>query len=326
MTSLEAALQKRRDMESGIIWASEIPFESLQKGPGRGVRLFLGSGKNAQNLEQLLLHNVTHILNVADDVPNYHESYMDPAVKREADAKLLLEAEEKNKIITVEKNSTTQQNANANSHRQPKVKPQKLQRYFKYRRCDVKDFGGDAGISRVFDKSVEFIRSFCDAVDGSATVKAAATEAAVSSGVVESKGEETTSATESIKECHQNTSSETTETAVNVLSSGLIQNDPGNNSNTNSIATTKMNNIDSKNAENITTTTSNPTAASPSILVHCANGSNRSVSVVIAAMMILDEMSLRSAWEVVKAHRPSAMPFQDNRKELIKFERKLYPL
>ena len=49
-------------MESGEIWASEIT-----------PQLYLGAGRDASNLDQLANHRITHVLNVADDVENFHE-------------------------------------------------------------------------------------------------------------------------------------------------------------------------------------------------------------------------------------------------------------
>ena len=50
-------------MASGTLWASHIT---------EGI--YLGRGQDAQNLEKLKEHGITHILNVADDVPNYYEN------------------------------------------------------------------------------------------------------------------------------------------------------------------------------------------------------------------------------------------------------------
>lgn len=36
--------------------------------------MFLGSGRNAEDMSKLGAHGVTHVLNVADDVPNFHEA------------------------------------------------------------------------------------------------------------------------------------------------------------------------------------------------------------------------------------------------------------
>ena len=54
-------------MASGEIWADEIVDE----------KLWLGAGRDAENLPQLRAHGITHILNVADDVPNFHEAEPD---------------------------------------------------------------------------------------------------------------------------------------------------------------------------------------------------------------------------------------------------------
>jgi protein-tyrosine phosphatase len=44
-------------------WATEIIPDML----------WLGSGTDASNLEELQRHNIRHVLNVSDDVPNFHE-------------------------------------------------------------------------------------------------------------------------------------------------------------------------------------------------------------------------------------------------------------
>lgn len=59
------------------------------------------------------------------------------------------------------------------------------------------------------------------------------------------------------------------------------------------------------------------------VLVHCYAGMNRSVTVVIASLMINEKMTLKEAWETVKAQRTMACPFADNREELIRFEKQL---
>ena len=49
-------------MASGVRWATQISKD-----------IFLGSGRDAENLEKLRENKITHILNVADDVPNFYE-------------------------------------------------------------------------------------------------------------------------------------------------------------------------------------------------------------------------------------------------------------
>merc|ERR1712025_1062060 len=56
--ALQEELARRKARLGG--WASKVL-----------PHLYLGSGRNAQNTEELKKHNITHILNVADDVPNY---------------------------------------------------------------------------------------------------------------------------------------------------------------------------------------------------------------------------------------------------------------
>ncbi|CAE8690978.1 unnamed protein product, partial [Polarella glacialis] len=65
--SLAEALARRRAMETGELWASDI----------LDGWLWLGSGQNASLLPQLKARGITHVLNCADDVPNFHEA--DPA-------------------------------------------------------------------------------------------------------------------------------------------------------------------------------------------------------------------------------------------------------
>ena len=148
---------------------------------GTQVKLFLGSGQDASNVEKLRENGVTHIVNVADDVENFHPGQ------------------------------------------------------FVYCNLNVTDFGGDAGISRVFEQAADFIR-------------------------------------EATLTC------ETDEPGVG-----------------------------------------------PGILVHCANGSNRSSTVVIACLMILQGLDLKAAFDAVKKAHRKTHPLADNRKQLMDFERSLYP-
>ena len=73
MGELAAALGRRRALASGAIWASRVPFATSLE--GRQVSLFLGTGQDAANLTRLRQHGVTHILNVADDVENFHPQH-----------------------------------------------------------------------------------------------------------------------------------------------------------------------------------------------------------------------------------------------------------
>ena len=183
---MEEALARRRAIASGEIWASRIPCSLANiksRSPstrGKQVKLFLGSGQDASNAEKLRENGVTHIVNVADDVENFHPGQ------------------------------------------------------FIYCNLNVTDFGGDAGISRVFDQAVDFIRK--------ATLAS--------------------------------------------------EPEPG---------------------------------EGPGILVHCANGSNRSATVVIACLMILQGLDLKTAFDTVKKAHHKTHPLGDNRRQLMDFERKLYP-
>ena len=58
--------------------------------------------------------------------------------------------------------------------------------------------------------------------------------------------------------------------------------------------------------------------------MHCANGSNRSVTVVVALLMMIENLSLKESMEEVRRCRPSARPLKDNWKELENFEKSLF--
>jgi len=98
-TSTQVSLTKKEELEleremSMAYWGAN---EVL---PG----IFLGGARDARNLEAMKQRGVTHILNVADDVQNFHPDH------------------------------------------------------FTYLRLEVRDYGMDQGISRVFDKGLEFVR------------------------------------------------------------------------------------------------------------------------------------------------------------------------
>ena len=164
--SLADALARRRAMETGELWASDI----------LGGWLWLGSGQNASLLGQLQSRGITHVLNCADDVPNFHEG--DPAAS-----------------------------------------------FLTYRCLGIADFGGDAGIRRTFPAAAAFVRAARASRGGTGRV-----------------------------------------------------------------------------------------------LVHCANGSNRSATVAMALLMDTQGMTLAQAWALVKARRPAASPLADNRAQLLQHE------
>jgi protein-tyrosine phosphatase len=144
-------------------WAAEVI-------PGM---LWLGSGTHAENLAEIQSRNITRILNVADDVPNFHSNCG---------------------VI--------------------------------YENLHVADFGQDRGISRVFSQAFSFL--------------------------------------ESAREQNQ------------------------------------------------------------SVLVHCAAGANRSATIVIAWLMHSQSMSLLEAWASVKSVKKGVCPMNDNRKQLLAYEREIY--
>ena len=157
---LEEALRRRRAMEAGDLWASQLVDG-----------IFLGAGRDAQKLESLRQHDVTHVLNCADDVPNYHEGAAG----------------------------------------------------LRYLCLGIADFGADPGASRTFSNATRF----CE------------------------------------------------------------------------------------------------TASEGTLLIHCANGSNRSATVAIAVLMSLRGWSLAQAWALVHSRRAQAAPLADNRTQLLQFEQSM---
>ena len=63
MTDFASVMDRRRRKEAGTIWADEVIRNAL----------YLGSGQDASNLIQIQRHGVTHVINVADDVPNFFD-------------------------------------------------------------------------------------------------------------------------------------------------------------------------------------------------------------------------------------------------------------
>lgn len=61
----------------------------------------------------------------------------------------------------------------------------------------------------------------------------------------------------------------------------------------------------------------------PNILLHCAHGCNRSVTVCVALLMMIEGLSLRRAIKHVYNRRSVAWIEPDNIQELIKFEKQL---
>ena len=60
------------------------------------------------------------------------------------------------------------------------------------------------------------------------------------------------------------------------------------------------------------------------VLVHCANGSNRSATVTIAVCMSLLEVRLAAAWALVLTRREQAAPLADNRRQLLAHELRVH--
>jgi len=175
MSELARALEKRRVWNSSRI---EPPTASSDHS-GQQPVLYLGPGRDAANLSDLLAVNVSHILNCADDVENFHDGR------------------------------------------------------FIYKNLMIADFGQDKGSARTFRDAAEFCRGAAAGSDGDDCI----------AGVV---------------------------------------------------------------------------------LIHCANGTNRSPTVAVAVVMQLWGLSLREAWTIVKRARPAVLPMSDNREQLLLFERELY--
>lgn len=61
MTDFATVMARRKAKQAGVIWADQVV-----------PKLYLGSGQDASNLAELTKHEITHVINVADDVPNFH--------------------------------------------------------------------------------------------------------------------------------------------------------------------------------------------------------------------------------------------------------------
>jgi protein-tyrosine phosphatase len=181
MSSLAEALKRRRDKQDGIIWATNVSRDGADDG------IYLGSGQDASNLDQLQKHNIHYIINVADDVPNFHEN-------------------------------------NANNY------------HIEYCNLSVGDFGADIGISRVFNQAIEFVSQKC----------------------------------KSLNDVHDD----------------------------------------------------NENSGKGNILIHCANGSNRSATVVIAIFVSVFDFTLLEAYQHIKLKHKAAHPLKDNRTQLMEWEAK----
>ncbi|CAK0826969.1 unnamed protein product [Prorocentrum cordatum] len=247
-----------------------------------GVRIFLGPGRDAQNLEQLRAHNVTHILNCADDVPNYHETA------------------------------------------EPKIV---------YERLEIVDFGNDAGSGRTFRMAIEFCRSvlleswqlgngagdpgdsglYCDFArrpDLDSGVKRGGSESVSADPDATFEGSEQDASRADAE--HPDQSSE----SRGACSDQRVG------------AMTSSASLSAREAESSCdgSLVTDPLASAGrcAILIHCANGSNRSVTVACAVLMALRNLRLNDAWEVIKARRPQALPLQDNQQQLLEFDKKLF--
>lgn len=205
-SELARALQRRRDMAAGRRWASRIAAD-----------VWLGSGQDAQCLEQLTRHGITHVLNVADDVPNYHE--------------------EGGRIA--------------------------------YCNLGVADFGAETrGMRGHFEHALAFVR-----------------ESGISAGLPVPEGVET-------QTCGAATSGAEAggDAAAGDAAAGFPREEA---------------------------------RSTPVLLIHCANGSNRSCTVAIALLMQLHGLALKAAYSHVKGYRKACVPLRDNRRELMAFEEHL---
>lgn len=294
MASLKEVLATRRKAwtSSEILTLEEAEqlrpeaYSSKTAGPhssqSAGARIFLGPGRDAENLEQLRAHNVTHILNCADDVPNYHETA------------------------------------------QPKIL---------YKRLEIVDFGNDAGSGRTFKTAIEFCRSVLleswqlrnDAGDpgDSESNRDFARQPDLGSLVTRGGGESASAGPDTVLQgSEQEASRVDTENPDQssdprrACSDEQMEHMLG--SASPSIMEAELSCDGSLVQEPLAS------ASSRAILIHCANGSNRSVTVACAVLMALRNLRLKDAWAVIKARRPQALPLQDNQQQLLDFDRKLH--
>ena len=254
-------------MASGVRWATQISKD-----------IFLGSGRDAANLEKLQENKITHILKVADDVPNFHE-----------------------KICPGE---------------------------FVYHNLGVADFGQEVGgIAKHFSAAFKFVKTSqigLDLIDNpSQDASASVTSPFRPSRKVDIEvapvSDISSLAIDDIN-CDK------------VYSYGVLHksanHDAFNKHNHNGTADECKNVVDNGMAncktDNSTVKLQNrDEASSKRLLIHCANGSNRSCTVTIALMMHLHNWSLKAAYHFVKDKRRSCVPLRDNRQDLIKWEKSI---
>lgn len=131
------ALTRRLEMENGIIWASNIINN----------KLYLGAGRDAKNLKNLLNNKITHIINCADDVKNYYEDYIynENDENNEGDNETLPQPPSQSQPPPP--TTTTLESVTNNN------KPR-----FTYLNLNIHDFGTDSGISRVFRTAADFVK------------------------------------------------------------------------------------------------------------------------------------------------------------------------
>lgn len=173
--------------------------------------LFVASAREASDLDYLQGLGITHILNVADDVPNYHTDH------------------------------------------------------FEYSHLPVRDFGQDQGISRIFEDAKAFVLK--------ATVLPGHPDKQLQNADAPSPDQA------------KDTSTDTTQGLPAAMQGAARQS---------------------------------------KVLVHCAAGCNRSVTVCIALLMMLEGYRLRDAFVRVKSRRPGAWPMRDNLQQLVDFEARLF--
>ena len=264
---LANVLTRRQEMASGKRWATQISKD-----------IFLGSGWDAKNLKKLRDNKITHILNVADDVPNFHE----------------------------------------------KICP----REFVYHNLGVADFGQEVGgIAKHFSTAFAFVKTSqigFDLIDSPSQDSSPSVSSSFrSSENVDSKlasiSDINPLAIDDI-DCDKGYGNDELHKSVN----HQTLNEYNHNSTTDDCKNFVDNGMANYPADNSTVKIQNrDEASSKRLLIHCANGSNRSCTVTIALMMHLHSWSLKAAYNFVKDKRRSCVPLRDNRQELIKWEKSI---
>lgn len=164
------SLIRRLEMESGLIWASNI-IEN---------KIWLGAGRDAKNLIKLNENKITHILNCTNDIENYYENINNlnenniitnsstsfsssitlPSTSSTSISENIISDNQNELTSTLTTSSDATPSSSATTTTSTPSSP------FTYLKLDVSDFGSDPGIGRVFNIAAEFVQKCISTENG----------------------------------------------------------------------------------------------------------------------------------------------------------------